>query len=167
MSLFSAAKRNTRVLARAAMVTGAVGVASASFVNPLPAHMHCQVPCGIFDDPARVATLEEHAKTIRKAQGQIKALSLKVGDPLCFNQSVRWVMTKEEAAKDIIEIVSNYMLAQRVKKELFASEHDYLDALSFHHTVMQAAMKAKQNVSPESADALDASIAELKLMYTK
>jgi len=129
--------------------------------------MHCQVPCGIFDDPARVSTLEEHAQTIRKAQVQIKALALKVGDPASFNQSVRWVMTKEEASKDIIDIISTYMLCQRVKIESFASEHDYLDALAFHHRVMQAAMKAKQNVSPESADALDSAIADLKLMYTK
>jgi hypothetical protein len=26
---------------------------------------HCQVPCGIFDDPAMVAEIKQHAETIR------------------------------------------------------------------------------------------------------
>ena len=137
---------------RASAIVGITSAAAFGSIVKTPSLMHCQVPCGIFDDPARIAILEEHAKLIRKAQVQIKELSLKTGDALSTNQSVRWVIAKEDAAKDIIEIVANYMLAQRVKKTAFATEHDYLDALAFHHSVMQSAMKAKQNVSTESAD---------------
>merc|ERR1719443_586279 len=81
---------------------------------------HCQVPCGIFDDPARVEALKEDAATVRKAMVQINELG--TASPLALNQSVRWIMTKEDHAKAIISTVGEYMLAQRVKKELFADE---------------------------------------------
>ena len=41
-------------------------------LRDIPALCHCQVPCGIFDDPARVKLLEEHAATIRKAVVQVR-----------------------------------------------------------------------------------------------
>lgn len=54
---------------------------------------HCQVPCGIFDDPAMVAQLREMSATIRKAMTQINELSA-TNTPLAINQMTRWVMTK-------------------------------------------------------------------------
>lgn len=45
---------------------------------------HCQVPCGIFDDPARVEALKEDAATVRKAMVQIAELG--TGTPLAVNQ---------------------------------------------------------------------------------
>ena len=74
---------------------------------------------------------------------------------------MRWVNTKEAHASAIIELVANYMLAQRVKRELFANEHDYHDALEFHHKVMQLAMKCNQTVDPKAAAALAAEVGEL------
>jgi hypothetical protein len=35
---------------------------------------HCQVPCGIFDDPAIVAEVKQACATIRKAMVQINEL---------------------------------------------------------------------------------------------
>merc|ERR1711939_240261 len=35
---------------------------------------HCQVPCGIFDDPRMVAEIREDCATIRKAMVQINEL---------------------------------------------------------------------------------------------
>ena len=126
---------------------------------------HCQVPCGIFDDPAMVAELKEAAATIRKAIVQIGELSGELS-AININQITRWVMTKEEHAGKIITTVSEYCLCQRCKTSgVFASEKDYLDALKAHHAVMQCAMKCKQSVDAASADALDASLAEMSLMY--
>ena len=48
-----------------------VGLASTALLAPQVADMHCQVPCGIFNDPARVAQLKEDATTIRKAMVQV------------------------------------------------------------------------------------------------
>ena len=36
------------------------------------ASCHCQVPCGIFDDPVRASLLKEDAATIRKAMVQVR-----------------------------------------------------------------------------------------------
>ena len=82
-------------------------------------------------------------------------------------QAVRWINTKEDHAKNIITTVSEYMLAQRVKKELFESEGEYKEALVAHHTLMQAAMKTKQVVDVAACDALDAAIETVGPMYIK
>lgn len=76
-------------------------------------------------------------------------------------------MTKEEHASKIVKLVSEYCLCQRVKKEVFASESDYVEALKAHHAVMQAAMKCKQSVDPAVVDALDHAIGDFAKMYTK
>ena len=128
---------------------------------------HCMVPCGIFDDPAMVADLQQHSATIRKAM--VQSADLQCGDVSLqdMNQIVRWINTKEEHASKIITLVAEYCLCQRVKKEIFASEKDYSDALLAHHAVMQAAMKAKQSVDTAAADALDHAIGDFAKMYTK
>ena len=157
---------------------------------------HCQVPCGIFDDPARVELLKEDAATVRKAMVQIGELS-GTGTPLALNQvrcvcrplrffawyptcpfvttvvlslslqAVRWINTKEDHAQSIISTVAEYMLAQRVKKELFENNADYLQALAAHHALMQAAVKTKQVADVAVCDALDHAIADVGAMYTK
>lgn len=126
---------------------------------------HCQVPCGIFDDPAMVGYLKECAATIRKAMLQITELSAAEGSAINFNQMTRWVMTKEEHCSLIITKVSEYCLCQRVKKELFSNEKDYSEALMAHHSVMSAAMKCKQNVDHTFADDLDTALGKMSKMY--
>ena len=106
----------------------------------------CQVPCGIFDDPARIKGLVEDAKTIRKATDQTSELA-KAGatSAQSLNQATRWINTKEDHADKIISTVSEYMLAQRVKPAVFSSDHEYRDALVTHHTVMLAAVRIQDH----------------------
>merc|ERR1712167_405969 len=130
---------------------------------------HCQVPCGIFDDPKLVAEVREAVATIAKAMAQITELHA-AGTALSFNQMTRWVNTKEEHASKIITLVGEYCLCQRVKplsdpKTPFQSEQEYVQALTAHHTLMQAAMKAKQNVDPAFADKLAEAVNEFAKMY--
>jgi len=84
-----------------------------------------------------------------------------------MNQSVRWINTKEEHASKIIKLVSEYCLCQRVKKEVFATEKDYLDALKAHHAVMQAAMKTKQTVDATAVADLEHAVGDFAKMYTQ
>jgi len=130
---------------------------------------HCQVPCGIFDDPKLVAEVREQCATIRKAIVQINELFEKK-DALSFNQMTRWVNTKEEHCSKIITAISEYCLCQRVKpvgapKSPFTSDKDYVDALKSHHAVMVNAMKAKQSVDIKAADALDHAVGDWCKMY--
>jgi hypothetical protein len=128
---------------------------------------HCQVPCGIFDDPAIVAEIRQAAATIRKAMVQVNELSANTDNVAQnFNQMTRWVNTKEEHAGKIISLVSEYCLCQRVKPVgVFATEQDYIDALKAHHALMQAAMKTKQSVNAADADNLDHKIGDFAKMY--
>ena len=72
---------------------------------------HCQVPCGIFDDPATCASLRQDAATVRKAMQQAAELHKEASASLlAMNQMTRWIATKEEHCKKIIATVSEYML---------------------------------------------------------
>jgi len=77
------------------------------------------------------------------------------------------VAVKEASAGNIMTVVAEYMLAQRVKKELFETHELYLSALEAHHTCLQAAMKTKQVVDVAACDALDQAIESVGKMYTK
>lgn len=127
------------------MVAG-MGMAVALFLSPMSAQAHCQIPCGIYDDAARVAEMLESAATVEKSMKLIGELAGQ-HDPQSLNQLVRWVMNKEEHAQMIISTISDYFLTQRVK----ASQDDYAERLQKHHAVIVAAMKAKQNSDMQMA----------------
>ena len=132
--------------------------------------MHCQVPCGIFDDPKLVADLKEASATITKAITQTNELFSGAMTAQTFNQASRWVATKEEHCSKIISLVAEYCLCQRVKpisdaKTPFKSEEEYVEALKAHHAVMAKAVKAKQSATPADAVALAEAIDVVSKMY--
>ena len=134
---------------------------------------HCQVPCGIFDDPKLVAEVKEAIATITKAMDQVNKLFAAASKtPLAFNQMTRWVNTKEEHCKKIIHLIGDYCLCQRVKpfgspKSPFKSEKDYIDALKAHHNVMVLAMKCKQTTDMAMAAKLSHAADDWGKMYLK
>ena len=134
--------------------------AALAWALPQPGHAHCQVPCGIYDDHARVRAMLEDAATVTKAMTSIGELSGKA-DAQSRNQTVRWVMNKERHAQNVIATISDYFLTQRVK----AKQEDYAQRLMRHHAVIVAAMQAKQNTNLQYADALQASIEALLAYY--
>ena len=69
---------------------------------------------GLTVQPHRFTGLFEDARTIQKAQAQFQLLSAQK-DAISLHQAVRWLVTKEEHAGKIIENMSEYMLAQRIK----------------------------------------------------
>lgn len=125
-------------------------------------HAHCQIPCGIYDDSARVASMLEDVTTIRKSVSLIGELAAK-SDPQSHNQRVRWIMNKETHAQNIIDTISDYFLTQRVK----ASQEDYAERLQKHHAVIVAAMQAKQNANMESVDNLMSAVEAVAPYYRK
>lgn len=111
----------------------------------LKSYAHCEIPCGIYGDSVRVELIAEHIETIAKSMNQINELS-EAGDKN-YNQLVRWVMNKEEHAKKIQDIVSQYFLHQRIKPvqptevEAYAK---YTNQLALLHQLLVLSMKAKQ-----------------------
>jgi nickel superoxide dismutase len=124
------------------------------------AYAHCQIPCGIYDDYARVQAMLEDSATVTKAVVQINDLASKT-DPQSLNQVVRWIVNKEQHAQKVINTISDYFLTQRVKPD----QEDYRERLAKHHAVIVAAMKAKQNADAEHAQALKLSIEALAPYY--
>ncbi|MEM6820934.1 MAG: superoxide dismutase [Ni], partial [Verrucomicrobiota bacterium] len=54
-------------------------------INPQWSQAHCQVPCGIYDDHARVQSMLEDADTVAKAASLLSELAGK-SDPQSLNQ---------------------------------------------------------------------------------
>lgn len=135
-------------------------VAGGFLVASSVVYAHCQIPCGIYDDHARVEAMLEDAATVEKAVRLIKELAGKT-DVQSVNQQVRWVMNKELHAQNIISTISDYFLTQRVK----ANQDDYVERLKKHHAVIVAAMKAKQNAEEQYVKALKNSIQALAVYY--
>jgi len=158
-------KRNgfVRLTVAACVVVGAVVTA---FVVTERASAHCQVPCGIYDDKARVAQLREDATTIEKATKNINDLA-GAHEAQSFNQAARWVATKEEHASHIITVVAEYFLTQKIKTVAPGADgYDaYLKKLADHHAVMSAAMKTKQHVDAKYVASLRSAIDGLAKHY--
>ncbi len=135
-------------------------VAASVLAFSQPTYAHCQIPCGIYDDHARVQSMLEDAATVEKSVKLIAELSGKL-DAQSQNQLVRWVMNKEKHAQNIISTITDYFLTQRVKSK----QEDYAERLIKHHTVIVAAMKTKQSADLGFASSLKASIEALLPYY--
>ena len=113
---------------------------------------HCQVPCGIYNDAARIIQIQEDFSTIQKAMTKIKELSQQQ-DATSMNQLTRWIMTKEDHASKIQKVVSEYFLTQRIKAKTEGSEFDtYVKQTTTLHQILVSAMKCKQTVESELVD---------------
>ena len=135
-------------------------IAGFSFFLIQPVHAHCQIPCGIYDDNARVKAMLEDVATVEKSMKLISELSSK-SDAQSQNQLTRWVTNKEKHAQNIISTISDYFLTQRVKP----SQKDYAERLIKHHAVILAAMKSKQNIDLKYAKKLKKCVKALLAYY--
>ena len=126
---------------------------------------HCEVPCGIYNDSARLELMEEHCTTIEKSMKQIVELS-KV-KPINQNQLIRWVNTKEDHANKIQKITTQYFMTQRIKV-LKKSDKNYaanLAKLQEFHKILVAAMKCKQTTDSSHVAKIMTSIHTLEKSY--
>ena len=129
-------------------------------------YAHCEVPCGIYADSIRISMINEHIITIEKSMKKIVELSKKAAPN--YNQLVRWVTNKEEHAKKIQEIVSQYFLHQRVKitdpsdKEHFSK---YVKLLTTLHEISVYAMKTKQSTDLANIAKLKKSVEDFSTAY--
>jgi len=130
------------------------------------ARAHCQIPCGIYDDPMRFTQLREHLTTIEKSMKQIEELSQ--ADNPDWNQIVRWVMNKEDHANQFSEIVTYYFLAQRIKPTDSSDRSariKYLRELELLHHMIVHAMKAKQTTDLEHVETLRSLVDKFEASY--
>jgi nickel superoxide dismutase len=131
-------------------------------------YSHCQVPCGIYGDPARFDMLAEHITTIEKSMQQITELSQK--DTPNFNQIVRWVQNKEKHADELSHIVTYYFMAQRIKpagNNKGKAYEDYIKKLTLLHEMLVYSMKARQTIDLSNVEKLRTLLVEFRFAYTQ
>lgn len=127
---------------------------------------HCEVPCGIYEDSVRIVLIKEHITTIEKSMNKIKEESAKESPN--WNQLVRWVNNKEEHAKKIQDIVSQYFLHQRIKlvdpenEEAYSKYQKHLGQL---HQLLVYSMKAKQTTDQMYIDKLRKAVGNFESSY--
>ncbi len=129
-------------------------------------YSHCQIPCGIYDDPARFDMIAENITTIEKSMKQITELSQE--DRPNFNQIVRWVQNKEKHADDTSHIITHYFMAQRVKpadKTKGGAYEKYVKKLTLLHEMLVYTMKAKQTTDLSNVEKLRTLLAEFRTVY--
>jgi len=123
------------------------------------AFAHCEIPCGIYDDQARINMVLEHITTIEKSMKQIKSLEKeKIPD---FNQLVRWIMNKEHHSTEIQTIVSQYFLTQRIKPDA----KEYHRKLSLLQQMLVYGMKCKQTTDLKNAAKLRDLVKQFHQLY--
>ncbi len=151
---------------RTILVLSAVWFLALSALAAPRAVAHCQIPCGIYDDPMRFDMLQEHVTTIEKSMKQIQELSAE--EEPNYNQIVRWVQNKEDHANQFSEIVTYYFLAQRIKpvdSSDRAAFSKYLDQLRQLHEMTVVAMKCKQTTDLENCEKLRSLVKAFRQSY--
>ena len=123
------------------------------------AFAHCEIPCGIYDDQARINMILEHIATIEKSMQQIKIIEKEKNPD--SNQLVRWIMNKEHHATEIQTIVTQYFMTQRIKLGV----KDYNKKLSLLQQMLVYSMKCKQTTDLENAAKLREFVKQFHQLY--
>jgi len=118
---------------------------------------HCEIPCGIYDDSARMKMIFEHATTIEKSMQKISELE-KTNEA---NQLVRWVTNKEKHAELLQEIVTQYFMTQRIKLDA----KDYDKKITALHKMLISSMKCKQTIDLANVEKLRTAAQEFEKLY--
>ncbi|MGM0452090.1 MAG: superoxide dismutase [Ni] [Thermodesulfobacteriota bacterium] len=124
---------------------------------------HCQIPCGIYDDEARIGDIREHITTIERSMDQIRALqkNIKAADAHDYNQMIRWVSNKEDHAAKLQEIASQYFMTQRIAED----DDKYAEKIELLHQMLVYAMKCKQTVDMDYVKKLRKVVDEFEALY--
>jgi len=109
-------------------------------------YSHCQIPCGIYNDPARFDMIAEHTTTIEKSMKQITNLS----------------------KHELSHIVTHYFMAQRIKpagNNKGKAYEEYIRKLTLLHEMLVYSMKAKQTTDLSNVEKLKTLLAEFRVVY--
>jgi nickel superoxide dismutase len=143
-----------------------LGIPVALLILAPALYSHCQIPCGIYDDPARLDMIAENITTIEKSMKLITELSAKEKPDM--NQLVRWVQNKEDHADEASHIITYYFMAQRIKP---VDETDtdaykkYVKKLTLLHKMLVYCMKCKQTTDLANVESLRTLLSEFRTAY--
>ena len=127
---------------------------------------HCEIPCGIYNDPMRLEMIAEHITTIEKSMVQINLLEL--NGESSDNQLVRWSGNKEKHADALNEIVTQYFMTQRIKPADPSNKKDhakYVQQLTSLHQMLVYSMKCKQTTDLQNVEKLKSLLQQFSDVY--
>jgi nickel superoxide dismutase len=130
------------------------------------AFSHCEIPCGIYNDPMRMDMMAEDITTIEKSIKEIQRLSAE-GEKN-YNQLVRWIVNKDNHADYFSEIVTQYFMAQRITPAEESNQKaykEYVHKLTLLHKMLVYAMKCKQTTDLENVEQLKTYLAQFRAAY--
>ena len=129
------------------------------------AYAHCEVPCGIYDDPMRADLIAEHTRTVEKSMNKIK--ELRADEDKNYNQLVRWINNKEQHALKLQNIVWQYFMTQRIQPAEGTGQkrEKYLREVTLLHQMLVEAMKCKQTTDLQHVQNLRRLLAAFKASY--
>ena len=120
---------------------------------------HCEIPCGIYNDKARINMISEHIDTIERSMKQI--IKLEKEEHPHFNQLVRWITNKEQHADKLQKIVTQYFMTQRIKM----NTKDYSKKIISLHQMLIYSMKCKQTTDLKNVDKLRMLLKQFSNLY--
>jgi nickel superoxide dismutase len=131
---------------------------------------HCEIPCGIYDDPARFTELREHITTIEKSIKKIVEISQ--SEHPDHNQLHRWVMNKEDHAEKFGNIVTAYFMRQRIKPSKTPGKignfnTEYVQKLVLLHELYVYSMKVKQSTDLNHIATLRRVLKRFETLYSR
>ena len=130
----------------------------------IKAYAHCEIPCGIYNDKARVELMYEHIQTIEKSMKLI--IELSAAEKPDYNQLVRWINNKEEHANKLQTIATQYFMFQRVKvSEDPAVRAKSMKQLELLHKICVYAMQAKQSTNMDMIKKLNDTVHDFSHEY--
>ncbi len=133
-------------------------------LGSLKSYAHCEIPCGIYNDEARVKMMYEHIQTIEKSMKLIVELS--AAENPDYNQLVRWVNNKGEHANKLQAIATQYFMFQRVKlSDDPVTKAKSMKQLELLHKICVYAMKAKQSTNMEMIKKLNDTVHDFSHAY--
>ncbi|MBD3272001.1 MAG: superoxide dismutase [Elusimicrobia bacterium] len=122
-------------------------------------YAHCEIPCGIYGDQARIDMMNEDIETIKKSMNEI--IKLEKQKKPNYNQLVRWINNKEIHANKIQEIVAQYFMTQRIKPGTDAYEKQ----LRLLHEMLIYSMRCKQTSDLKNVEKLRELVKEFSSIY--
>ena len=129
------------------------------FFTAATAYSHCEIPCGIYDDPMRIELLKEHITTMEKSMKTIRDLEKSVSHHA--HMLIRWVANKEEHANKFQEIVTQYFMTQRISVD----DANYAKKIQTLHEMLIYAMKCKQTTDLSHIEKLKTLVNDFEKLY--
>ncbi|MFA5700352.1 MAG: superoxide dismutase [Ni] [Desulfuromonas sp.] len=129
------------------------------FFTAANVYSHCEIPCGIYDDPLRISLLREDIATMEKSMKTILTLEKSVDQHA--NQLVRWVNNKEDHADKFQHIVAQYFMTQRIN----VGDANYAKKIQALQQMLVYAMKCKQTTDIAHIETLKSLVDEFEKLY--